>query len=69
MKDNFASIITEFSPKFKHLGRVAYDLRNALFFPPHAGGSFFTGTKDDKEEMENLYSRMTNIFKAALCPV
>jgi hypothetical protein len=66
MRDHFRAILGEFSPKFQHLGVVAVEMRDALFFPSHAGGSFFTGTSHDRKDVEALYHKMTHSTRAVL---
>ncbi|KAF4499099.1 serine threonine kinase [Fusarium agapanthi] len=62
--DNFAAILSEFSPDFKGLKSLAYALRDALFFPD--GNEFFTGTNMDVEATERLYSAMIGAFENAV---
>ncbi|KAF4977796.1 hypothetical protein FZEAL_5762 [Fusarium zealandicum] len=63
--DNFATIIFEFTPKFRDLGSLAYSLREALFFPLQ-DGALFMGTKPGMYETGRLYARMIGAFEAAV---
>jgi hypothetical protein len=63
-EENFEIIISEFSPAFKHLGRLAWDLRSVLFFP-RPEESLFIGTKYERKEVQRLYGNMIGVFDAA----
>jgi hypothetical protein len=63
-EENFRVIISEFSPAFKNLEGLAWDLRKVLFFPS-PDGSLFIGTRYEPEEVQRLYEEMISAFDVA----
>jgi hypothetical protein len=59
--DSFAAILAEFRQEFKGLERLAYALRDVLFF--HDGNGFFTDTDMDAEATKKLYGDLIGALR------
>jgi Fungal protein kinase len=64
MREGFEKIISEFSPQFDGIKKLAEDLREILF--PIRGGSLYTGTVRADKETNKLYDDMVSAFEAAI---
>ncbi|KAF4996949.1 hypothetical protein FDECE_12272 [Fusarium decemcellulare] len=62
---NFTEILSEFTPQFKGMKKLAWALREVLFIPTKDGG-LFTGTKQQPSEVGNLYNGMIGAVDEAI---
>jgi hypothetical protein len=67
-EENFAVILSEFSPAFEGLEWLARYLRRVLFCPsgPLLNGSLLTGTNHEPEQVQELYDQMIDTFDMAV---